>query len=375
MIYFDATATTSPRSEVLDTYLKVNNKYWYNPSSAYLGGVEAANIFQDASEKIKQVLNLANHEVLFTSGATEANNLAIHGICNPYLGKGMRVITTKIEHPSVYEVFKRLETLGFDVVYLDIDANGIVDLEQLKSTLTKDTILVSIMWVNNIMGAIEPLEKIVKLVKENPRTLLMVDAVQGVGKLAFDKVFQDVDLITISAHKIEGLKGSGLLLYKKGINLTPHTIGATQQKGLRPGTIDLAGASALTKAVVLASAEQGEHYKKVSELSIYLKEKLKDIKDVLINSPDNASPYILNISIKNWNSETVMHFLEKRGIYVSVGSACNAKIKKPDRVIYELTKDEARASATLRISLSHHNTKEEVDELIKSIKDLLGGAR
>ena len=375
MIYFDATATTPVRSEVVDTYLKVINKYWYNPSSAYLGGVEAATIFKDAGQRIKEVLNLVNHEAIFTSGATEANNLAIHGICNPYLGKGMRVITTKIEHPSVYEVFKRLETLGFDVVYLDIDASGIVDLEQLKSTLTKDTILVSIMWVNNIMGAVQPLDEIVKLVKQNKRTLLMVDAVQGVGKLPFDKAFQNVDLITVSAHKIEGLKGSGLLLYKKGINLTPHTIGATQQKGLRPGTIDLAGAAALTKALVLANTEQAEHYKYVLELSNYLKDALKAIKDIYINSPVDASPYILNISIKNWNSETVMHFLEKRGIYVSVGSACNAKIKKPDRVIYELTKDEERASTTLRISLSHHNTKPEIDELIKGIKDLLGGAR
>lgn len=375
MIYFDATATTPVRSEVVDTYLKVTNKYWYNPSSAYLGGVEASTIFEDAGKRIKEVLNLANHEVLFTSGATEANNLAIHGICNPYLGKGMRVITTKIEHPSVYEVFKRLETLGFDVVYLDVDASGVVDLDQLKATLTKDTILVSIMWVNNIMGAIQPLDEIIKVVKQNPRTLLMVDAVQGVGKLAFDKAFQAVDLITVSAHKIEGLKGSGLLLYKKGINLTPHTIGATQQKGLRPGTIDLAGAAALTKALVLATSEQAEHYQYVLELSNYLKNCLKKIKEIYINSPVDASPYILNISIKNWNSETVMHFLEKRGIYVSVGSACNAKIKKPDRVIYELTKDEERASTTLRISLSHHNTKPEIDELIKGIKDLLGGAR
>ena len=375
MIYFDATATTPVRSEVVDTYLKVINKYWYNPSSAYLGGVEAATIFKDAGQRIKEVLNLVNHEAIFTSGATEANNLAIHGICNPYLGKGMRVITTKIEHPSVYEVFKRLETLGFDVVYLDIDENGIVDLEQLKATLTKDTVLVSVMWVNNIMGAVQPLDEIVKLVKQNKRTLLMVDAVQGVGKLPFDKAFQNVDLITVSAHKIEGLKGSGLLLYKKGINLTPHTIGATQQKGLRPGTIDLAGAAALTKALVLANTEQAEHYKYVLELSNYLKDALKAIKDIYINSPVDASPYILNISIKNWNSETVMHFLEKRGIYVSVGSACNAKIKKPDRVIYELTKDEERASTTLRISLSHHNTKPEIDELIKGIKDLLGGAR
>lgn len=375
MIYFDATATTPVRSEVVDTYLKVTNKYWYNPSSAYLGGVEAGTIFEDAGKRIKEVLNLVNHEVIFTSGATEANNLAIHGICNPYLGKGMRVITTKIEHPSVYEVFKRLETLGFDVVYLDIDASGVVDLDQLKASLTKDTVLVSIMWVNNIMGAVQPLDEIVKIVKQNKRTLLMVDAVQGVGKLAFDKAFQNVDLITVSAHKIEGLKGSGLLLYKKGINLTPHTIGATQQKGLRPGTIDLAGAAAFTKALVLAISEQAEHYRYVLELSNYLKSELKAIKEIYINSPVDASPYILNISIKNWNSETVMHFLEKRGIYVSVGSACNAKIKKPDRVIYELTKDETRASTTLRISLSHHNTKTEIDELIKGIKDLLGGAR
>ena len=373
MIYFDATATTQARSEVVDTYLKVTSKYWYNPSSAYLGGIEANTIFQDAQNKVREVLLLSSHEVIFTSGATEANNLAIFGICNQYIGQGMRVVTTKIEHPSVYEVFKRLEALGFDVVYLDVDNRGIVDLTQLKNALTKQTILVSIMWVNNIMGAIEPLDEIVKIVKNNPRTLLMVDAVQGMGKISLPSCLKDIDLITLSAHKIEGLKGCGMLLYKKSINLGPHTIGATQQNGLRPGTIDLASAAAGTKALALALSEQDKHQLKVQELASYLRSKLKQIKQVVVNSPLDASPYILNMSIDGWNSETVMHYLEQKGIYVSIGSACNAKIKKPDRVIYEMTKDEKRATSSLRISLSYHNEMWEIDELVNSLKTLLGG--
>ena len=370
--YFDYTATTPVDDEVLNTYVNTTKKFFANTTSLHYLGEESKHMYEKCMNMIKDILNVKHHNLVFTSNATEANNLAIFGICDKY--KNSKVISTKIEHPSVYNTMKMIEK-NHDVVYLDIKNDGRIDLDALKKEIDDNTILVSIMWVNNIMGAIQPLDEIIRIVKQNPRTLLMVDAVQGVGKLPFDKAFQNVDLITVSAHKIEGLKGSGLLLYKKGINLTPHTIGATQQKGLRPGTIDLAGAAALTKALVLAISEQAEHYRYVLELSNYLKDALKAIKDIYINSPVDASPYILNISIKNWNSETVMHFLEKRGIYVSVGSACNAKIKKPDRVIYELTKDETRASTTLRISLSHHNTKTEIDELIKGIKDLLGGAR
>ena len=373
MIYFDATATTPARSEVVDTYLQVTKKYWYNPSSAYLGGIEAGTVFTNAINKVKELLKLPNHEVLFTSGATEANNLAIMGICNHYLGEGMRVITTKIEHPSVYEVFKRLETLGFDVVYLDVDDKGMVDLAQLKSALNKQTILVSIMWVNNIMGAIEPLEEIIKIVKTSPRTLLMVDAVQGMGKLLIPDIFKQIDLITLSAHKMEGLKGCGMLLYKKGTNLGPHTIGATQQNGLRPGTIDLASAAAATKALSLALQECEAHFQKVLELSQYLRSRIEEMKEIFINSSIEASPYIFNISIKGWNSETVMHYLEQKGIFVSIGSACNAKLKKPDRVILAMTNDLERATSTIRISLSYHNTKEEIDTLIEHLKTLLGG--
>ena len=369
MIYFDYTATTKPRTEVLDVYNKVNNEYWFNPSSFYKTGVINHNLFDECSANILKYLNLSKKRVIFTSGATEANNLAVYGICNNYLGQNKHIVTTKIEHPSVMSCFNDLENKGFKVTYLNVDENGLINLEELKSCLNSDTILVSIMWVNNIVGAIEPINEVIKILKEYPRIKLHVDAVQGLGKIKPDFDFNQVDMFTFSSHKINGLKSSGALIINDNINLNPLTKGADQQKGVRPGTIDLSLALATTKAVRLITEELNEHYIYVKELHGYFLDKLKDIPNILINGAiKNYSPYILNISIMDSESETFIRYLEKYDIYVAAGSACNSKSKKPEKTVLAMYKDEKRALTSIRISLSYTSTKNEIDEFIKYLR-------
>lgn len=370
MIYFDFTATTKPNEEVLALYQKINTDYWSNPSSIYKAGVVSNNLFQKCEKDIIEVLNLQNKKVFFTSGATEANNLGIYGICNNYLGQNKNIITTKIEHPSVLSCFEDLEKKGFKVTYLSVDEDGIINLEELKQSINSDTVLVSVMWVNNIVGAIEPIEEVIKIVKQYPRCKLHVDSVQGIGKIkpAFD--FNNIDMFTLSAHKINGLKSSGALIINNKINLQAVLKGATQQGGVRPGTIDVSLAATTTKALKLILAKREEHYAYVKELHEYFKEQLKHLPSVIINgSNKNYSPYILNISILNTESETFIHYLEKYEIYVAAGSACNSKTKKPEKTVLAMYHDERRAVTSLRISLSYVTTKAEIDEFIKYLKN------
>ena len=368
MYYFDSTATTKPLKEVLDAYNLVCDKYWANASSAYTLGLKSNSLYLEAKEQVLNTLNLTNKEVLFTSGATEANNLAIYGICDKYLKEPKRVITSKIEHPSVYNVFQKLEALGFDVIYLDVDSQGIIDINELKQAMNKDTVLVSIMWVNNIVGSIEPIEEVISVVKNYPRCHLHIDAVQGIGKLSPKFSLNDVDLLTLSFHKLEGLKGSGALIYNKSINMMPHIQGADQQLGIKPGTIPLALIVSGAKALKIAIAKSSQNEATVLELNNYLREQIKQVSNIIINSSQNASPYILNISLKGVNAETVMHYLEARDIYVSIGSACGSKTKKPEKTILAMTKDMSIATSSIRISLSYHNTKAEIDYLIEALK-------
>ncbi len=371
MIYFDSTATTKPRKEILEVFNKVQETMWYNASSAYTLGLKANNLLEKAEQVVKDVLNVPNHNVIFTSGATEANNIAVYGICNGYLTEQKKIITSKIEHPSVYNVFKDLEEKGFEVVYLDVDQKGIIDLKQLKEELNKDTILVSIMWVNNIIGSIEPINEVINLLKTYPRCKLHVDCVQGLGKIKPNFDFNQIDLFTMSAHKLEGIKGSGALIYHQKINLKKHLFGADQQLGLKPGTIDLASAVTVSNTIKYAVTEQVNHYNIVKNLNEYLYESIKDIKGITINSSRMASPYIFNISIRETNAETVMHYLEAKDIYVSIGSACGSKTKKKEKTIYAISNDELTSTTSIRISLSHHNTKDEIDSLINALKAYL----
>ena len=372
MIYFDYTATTKPRQEVIELYQKVNSDYWYNPSSIYRTGVISESLFKDCETNVLKTLNLQNKKVIFTSGATEANNLAIYGICNNYLGQNKHIITTKIEHPSVLSCFEDLEKKGFKVSYLSVDSDGIINLEELKSLINNDTVLVSVMWVNNIVGSIQPIEEVIKIIKQFPRIKLHVDSVQGMGKIKPNFNFNDVDLFTISSHKINGLKSSGMLIVNDKVVLSSIIKGSAQQNGYRPGTIDVSLAASTTKALMLCQKEIDEHYEYVRKLHTYFKESLTGLPNVLINGASRSySPYILNISVLSTESETLIHYLENYEIYVAAGSACNSKIKKPEKTIYAMTNDERRSVTSLRISLSYVTTFNEIDEFVKCLRKYL----
>lgn len=368
MLYFDQTATTKPNQEVLDVYMQTSNKCWYNASSNYVLGTKSKQLFDKASILALNSLGVTNKKVVFTSGATEANNLAIYGICNKYLGTKKRIITTKIEHPSVMSCFEDLASKGFEVIYLNVDHNGLIDLNELNNAINSDTVLVSIMWVNNIIGVIEPIKEIIQIVKKYPRTKLHIDAVQGFSKLKNDFSFDDVDLITISAHKIHGLKGTGALFINKNLDLVAPLKGATQQEGLKPGTIDVAGAVSCAKAMQLATIDINKKYQYVLMLHTYLKNKLSINPNIVINTPENNySPYIFNFSMPKVKSETIIHTFEQFEIYASSGSACSAKLAKPEKTIYAISNDANRALSAIRISLCEEHTTSDIDKLVEAI--------
>jgi cysteine desulfurase len=366
MLYFDYTATTPIDEEVLETYIRVEKNFFGNSTSLHKLGQMSNYMYEKASEEIREVLKTPEHNIIFTANATEANNLGIYGIVLKQ--ESGKIITTKIEHPSVYKVFKDLESRGYEVVFLDINQDGIIDLEELKKHLSKDVILVSVMWVNNIIGSIQPINEIIKLVQEYPKTKLHVDCVQGVGKIVPDFNFSDIDLITISGHKLYGPKGIGALIYRKHIDLQRRLYGSEAQFGIKPGTISVGLAAALCKTLKKYLPLTEEHYQYVRELNQYLRKGLSKLDYIVLNSGENASPYVISISLNNLNGETLVHFLESHDIYVSTGSACSSKLKKPERTIYCLTNDVKRARSSIRISLSHLTTKKEIDKLLEVLE-------
>ena len=364
-MYFDYTATTPIDSEVLDTYVMIQKKYFANTTSLHLLGQKANNIYEQMKDEIRAVLNI-DHEIIFTSNATEANNLAIFGVVE---GKKGKIITTKVEHPSVFNVYQELEKEGYVVKYLNVDKNGIIDLDELKKEMSSDVILVSIMWVNNIIGSIEPIKDVIDILKQYKHAKLHVDAVQGMAKIVPNFPFEDIDLFTLSAHKFYGPKGIGVLAYKKGLNLSKRLYGSSSQNGIKPGTFDLGLVVCLAKALKKYYNSAKEHFTYVKELNDYLRKGINN-RNIIINSPVDASPYIFNISIPTINGETLVHTLESKDIYVSTGSSCSSKLAKPEKTVFAITNNEKYAKTTIRISLSHLTTKNELDELIKILNSL-----
>lgn len=361
MNYFDYTATTPIDEDVLNTYIKTTQNFFANANSLHKLGQKSNMMYTKAVEQLLQTLNLNNHNIIFTSNATEANNLGILGICEKYsTGK---IITTKIEHPSVFETIKSLES-KFNVIYLDINERGIIDLNQLEKELDNETILVSIMWVNNIIGTIQPIDKVINLLKKYPKAKLHVDMVQGFCKVIPNFDLNDVDIMTFSTHKIYGPKGIGGMFLKKSIVLKPRLYGANNQYGIKPGTLDLALICATVKAFKKYFPLTLTHQNDVKNKYEYLRNNINNSK-IIINTPkDNISHYILNISIPSINGETVVHMLEKNEVYVSTGSACSSKLKKPEKTILALTKSNELATTSIRISLSHLTTFAQIDNLV-----------
>ncbi len=364
-MYFDYTATTPIDNEVLDTYVMIQKKYFANTTSLHLLGQKANNIYEQMKDEVRKILS-ADDEIIFTSNATEANNLAIFGVVD---GKKGKIITTKIEHPSVYNVYLELEKKGYEVKYLDVDENGLINIKELEKEMSNDVLLVSIMWVNNIMGAIEPIKDIINVVKKYKHAKLHVDGVQGITKIKPDFDFNDIDLFTMSAHKFYGPKGIGLLLYKKNIDLSKRLYGSSSQNGIKPGTFDLGLVVCATKALKKYMNLCDEHFEYVKKINEYLRSGITNNK-IVINSSSKASPYIFNISIPNIKGETIVHMLEEKEMYVSTGSSCSSKLAKPEKTIYAISHSEEYARTTIRISLSFLTTYEEIDALLKVLNNL-----
>jgi len=362
MIYFDYTATTPVNEEVLASYIQTTKTYWGNPSSLHKFGVRADNLLNLARKQMCELLDANNHDVIFTSSATEASNLAIKGVAYRYQERGKHLITTVVEHPSVYNTFFSLEKEGFEVTFLEVDNTGRINIEDLKKAIRKDTILVSMMHVNNEVGTIMPVIEAGEIIKNYYKIIYHVDIVQALGKIPVSLREINADLASISAHKIYGLKGSGALFIRKGLELEPQTLGGSQEFNLRAGTVDVPSAVALAKAMRLILTDLEKNYDYVRVLNNKMRSILSKYEKIVINSPvEHCSPYIINFSLKGIKGETFVHALEKHDIYVSTKSACSSKNNKASRVLLAMGRSQELASNEIRISLSHLTTLEEID--------------
>lgn len=370
-VYFDNSATTKPYDEVIEAVSKGMKEYFGNPSSLHKIGMNCEKRLNEAREYFASTIKCNKEEIYFTSGGSEGNNLILKGLLKP----GHHFITTAFEHHSIISTCKQLEEKGVKVTYLDVDSEGRISLEDLEEAITKDTVLVSIMQVNNEIGVIQDIEAIGKLIKErSSRAKFHVDAVQGYGKLPIDVNKSNVDFLTVASHKIHGPKGVGFIYIKKGIILNSLISGGSQEKGIRAGTENLPGIIGFEKAAQMTFEEMESRYDKVLELKKYFVERLNEIKDIRINGEiDDFSPYILNVSFLGVRAEVLLHLLEEQNIYVATGSACTSKSSAAhgSYVIKSLGLSNKEVESAIRFSFSYENTKEEVDYTIDVLKKSL----
>ena len=377
LIYFDNASTTKASDEVLKVYNEVHLSSFANPSSIHKEGQRSFYQLNRSKEELLKVLKLNNHEVIYLSGATEANNLAIKGSALRYKNRGNHIITSSYEHPSVLEAFKQLETeFGFKVTYLNPNSDGVITVKEVESALTDKTILVSLMAVNNEIGSINPIEEISNLVEKYPKVVFHVDACQAIGKLEKEINYSKVDLLTISGHKIHGLVGFGALIKKKKIELLPLNSGGGQEYGYRSGTEDLANALALVQAVKDIINKEKEYYDYVKGLADKLLSYLQSRKDLYeLNVPNPVNPYIINFSTINRKGSVVVEALSNNNIMVSSTSACHSSKEKGSYVVKALGKDDKISNNTVRVSLDYTNTMEEIDIFISTLDKIIGEIR
>lgn len=370
MIYFDNASSTKPSKEVLDAYLDAASNYFENPNSIHKYGMRIYNEINRIRSRILKALNLnSDYEVIFNSGATESNNLALIGYYNKNKNRGNHIITSKIEHDSVLAVFKYLETQGARVTYLDINKDGDIDIEEFKKAMTKDTILVSIMPVNNEVGMVLNIEEISKIVRTYPKCVLHLDCVQTVGKYPFD--YSLGDMLTVSGHKINGLKGSGALIKKKRINLEPIVYGGGQENGLRSGTLDYPGIVALCVAIENTMKDFALNYKNIGVLQGFLIENLKNNNEIKLNIFKKQTPFILNFNLKTKKASVVVEALSNEDVMVSSISACNTKKEMPSHVLLALGQSDDEARNAIRLSFNKTNTIEEAKIFIEKLNKVL----
>ena len=373
MIYLDNSATTKPHADVLKTFVQVNEQYYANPASIHAAGVEANTLLTRAREQVAKLLNTEDQHVIFTSGGTESNNFAIFGVTAVNTHKGKHILTTEIEHPSVLEAMKRLADQGFDLEYLHVDEHGVISLDELQRKVRKDTIFVSIMHVNNEMGAIQPIEEAGAIIHAQSRAFFHVDAVQSFGKLPIQFNGEaGPDFISISGHKIHGLKGSGVLAMRKNFAIAPYLLGGGQEFGLRSGTVAVPQAVAFAKAARLAVENMPKHAANFKKWSQDLHAFLATFgDDVHVLSTEKSATHILSFSVRGLKGEVLINALQKRGVIVSTSSACSSKQTKMSHVVEALKVDSSFNKGVLRLSFGAHTTEEEIQQFKAVMTDVM----
>ena len=376
MIYLDYSATTPIGFEVLDTYNKTSKDFFGNPNSLHELGIKSKNLMNSATKQIAEIFNIHEGEITYTGGATQANNMALIGAAMHYHKRGKHIIVSKLEHPSIYAICDYLESLGFEISYVNNDKEGLIDFDNLRSLMRQDTILVSICAVNSELGIRQPLKMIRQIIKkENPNTILHSDMTQAIGKVSIS--MHDVDLATFTAHKIYGPKGIGVLYKSNNTPLAPILFGSGKMNMLNPGTPAVPLIVALSKAVRLATTDIEKRERFIERLNLKIVDALKKYNGVMLNKTKYCIPHILNISLRNIKAETFLHALEEFEVYVSSNTACSsATLSSSVMAVYN---DKVRASSTIRISLSHLTTTDEVnkfisyfDEIYKKLSGLIG---
>lgn len=373
-IYLDNSATTRPYDDVIDIMMKVYREDYGNPSSKHYKGVDSEKYVKEAREIIAKSLKASAREILFTSGGTESDNTALIGCAMAGKRRGNHIITTKIEHPAILETTEYLKKQGFDITYLNVDKQGVVDLEQLKNSLTHETIIVSVMHTNNEIGSVQPLEEIGKIIKAFDKDILFhVDAVQGYGKFNIVPKKANIDLMSVSGHKIHGPKGIGFLYIKEGTKILPYIMGGGQQGGMRSGTENVPAIAGMAQAVKNIYENLEEDRQRMYELRDQVIDGVSSIEGVQINGmPERqGAPHIISISVKNVRAEVLLHSLEEKNIYVSSGSACASNKNTVSDTLRAIGLDKEYLDSTIRVSLSAFNTKEDIEALVSALKDII----
>lgn len=373
-VYFDNSASTKVSEKAIEIMLKTMRDDYANTSGKHIKGVEAESYVKDAADIIAKTLKVKKGEIIFTSGGTESNNMALIGGAMSRKRYGKHIIISGIEHPAVYRPAEFLTEQGFELSVLPVNSEGQVDLELLKSTLRDDTILVSVMYVNNEIGAIEPVEEISRIIKaKNKDILFHVDAIQAYTKLRINPKSQGIDMLSASGHKFHGPKGVGFLYIDSNVKINPIIFGGGHQRGMRSGTLNTTGIAGMGVAAKEAYDNFDERINKISDLKYYLMDELEKTEGAILNTGrgENFAPQVISVSFEDIRAEVLLHALEDRGIYVSSGSACSSNHPGISGTLKAIGVRENLLDATIRISLSELNNKEEADYFIKNLKELL----
>ncbi len=373
IIYFDNAATTKIKREVLDEMMPYLTTEYGNASSLYSIGRNSKKAIEKARKQVAELINCNPHEIYFTAGGSESDNTALKGFAYANKEKGNHIITSKIEHPAILETCKFLEKQGFEVTYLDVDEQGIIKIEELKNEIKPSTILISIMFANNEIGTIQPIEEIAKIAKEH-NIIFHTDAVQAAGNVPIDVQKMNIDMLSMSGHKIHGPKGIGVLYIKNGINIEKIMHGGHQEKDKRAGTENVAGIVGIGKACEIANKNIESHMKNQKQLRDYYIKKLQEemLEKIRINgSMESRLPGNANISIEGADSSEVIYKLDEKGICISSGSACSSGNTNPSHVLTAINVPEKYLKCAIRTTFSDNNTFEEIDYFIKNLKNII----